>query len=186
MSTVNDSSVYCLHIEVLDSNPAIWRRFCVEPQLTLAELHQVLTGVMGWSGTANYRFKAPQPGQESSMLDISSADDSVNRLSLQDLVSRPEDSFSYTYSLAQGWIHTVTLENIQPVDADRKFPYCLEGEQACPPEFCVGIWDYEELIDRLSDPDDPDYDHLWEKIGYDFDPQWFDLKAVNQRLKTPE
>jgi hypothetical protein len=44
------------------------------------------------------------------------------------------------------------------------------------------VWGYEELIDRLSDPDDPDYEQLWETVGEDFDPEWFDLKAVNQRL----
>ena len=83
----------------------------------------------------------------------------------------------------QGWIHTVTLEPLPALEADLEVPYCLAGEQACPPDFCIGIWGYEELLDRLGDADDPESDALWEKIGYDFDPNWFDLKDVNQRLQ---
>lgn len=174
-------TLYCLHIEILDSDPPIWRRFWANSQLTLAELHQVLAAVMGWSGEADYRFKALQP-EGGSPLELQDSDPSVDRLNLSDLVKTPGNSFLYTYNWALGWIHKITLETPQSPAPDRQISFCLDGEQACPPEFCVGIWGYEELIERLSDPDDPDYDSLWAQVGYDFDPIRFDLKAVNQRL----
>jgi hypothetical protein len=137
---------------------------------------------MGWAGTADYRFKiSPRPGREG--LDLTAADTITRSLNLGDLVAQVGDSFSYTYAPVQGWIHTVTLEPLPPPEADLEVPHCLAGEQACPPEFCVGIWGYEELLDRLGDPDDPESDALWEKVGYDFDPNWFDVKDVNQRLQ---
>jgi hypothetical protein len=174
---------YCLRIEILDSDPPIWRRFCVDPQLTLAELHPVLATVMGWSGAADYRFKAPTQQLDGVPLNLQHTDARVHSLKLQDLMAPVGDPFAYTYNTAQGWIHSVTMDSVQPLEPERQPPYCLEGEQACPPEFCVGIWGYEELMERLGDPDDPDYDQLWEQVGYDFDPNWFDLKAINQRLQ---
>jgi len=176
------SSIYCLRIEILDSKPPIWRRVCVNSELSLQGLHLLLAEVIGWAGTADYRFKSPpRPGQEG--LDLTAADATTRPLTLGDLVAQVGDSFSYIYAPVQGWIHTVTLEPLPALEADLEVPYCLAGEQACPPDFCIGIWGYEELLDRLGDADDPESDALWEKIGYDFDPNWFDLKDVNQRLQ---
>lgn len=180
MNDIESAAVCCLRIEVLDSEPAIWRRFCVNPHLSLAGLHKAMAAVMGWSGEADYRFKSSP--QETTYREISSSDPRVDDLDMRNLVTQTGDSFLYTYSLAKGWFHKVTVESWQAPNPDQGLAYVLEGEQACPPEFCVGIWGYEELLDRLSDPDDPDYDDLWEQVGYDFNPTWFDLRAVNQRL----
>ena len=181
---MNDVSTYELHIEVLDSEPTIWRRFRVPSQIGLGQLHPVLTIVMGWGGNADYRFKTDGPQGKDGRLDLQASDGRVNSLCLRDLVDRPGDSFLYTYNLALGWVHKVTLETIRDGQVKQALPCCLAGEQACPPDFCVGIWGYEEFLDRLGDPDDPDYDELWEQVGYDFDPAWFDLKSINQRLGT--
>ncbi|NJL45330.1 MAG: plasmid pRiA4b ORF-3 family protein [Leptolyngbyaceae cyanobacterium SM2_3_12] len=51
--------LYDLRLELLDSDPAIWRRLRVNAQTTLAELHQILGVAMGWGDAADYRFKAP-------------------------------------------------------------------------------------------------------------------------------
>ncbi|MBE9113191.1 hypothetical protein IQ273_27805, partial [Nodosilinea sp. LEGE 07298] len=101
---------------------------------------------------------------------------------LSSLLTQPGDSLIYTYAPAQGWLHKVTLESI---DADQgPVPRCTAGDRQCPPEFCNGVWDYVDLLDRLGDSDDPDeVDALWQRVGYDFDPEKFDLAAANQRLQ---
>jgi hypothetical protein len=175
-------STYCLRIAVLDSDPSIWRRFCLDAHRPLRELHPILAAVMGWSGEADYRFKLPQrSGQD--LLHVFDTEARTCSLTLADLVTDTDDSFFYTYNLSQGWIHSVTLETLGKPEATLPVPYCLEGEQACPPEFCEGVWGYEELLDRLDDPDDAEYDILWQRVGYGFDPARFDLDAVNQRLR---
>jgi len=177
-----DPSAYCLRIAVLDSDPSIWRRFCLDAHRSLRELHPILAAVMGWSGAANYHFKIPQrSGPE--RLSVSDTEAQACSLTLADLVTKTGDSFFYTYNLSQGWIHIVTLETLGASESPPTVPYCLEGEQACPPEFCEGVWGYEELLDRLDDPDDAEYDTLWQRVGYGFDPARFDLDAVNQRLR---
>lgn len=179
MATDLTVETYHLHVELLDSDPYIWRQLCVRGDLSLAELHRVLAAVMGWSGKADYVFKGRgrvlQAGEEAS---------------LSTLLCQPEDTLIYTYAPAQGWLHKVTLEAIsqpeQSVNAavDQPLPRCSAGERQCPPEFCHGVWDYVDLLDRLGEGDDPDeIDALWQKVGYDFDPEYFDLAAANQRLQ---
>lgn len=174
--------MYRLRIEILDSEPAIWRSFWVRPGLTLEEAHGVLTQVMGWSGQADFRFKGHmRPGGDP--VDCTSHSERLPALRLNHLLVGPGDSFLYTYDIAQGWIHRVSLEECREDGGTPAIPWCVAGEQACPPELCVGIWGYEDLLDRLDDPDDPDYDQLWQQAGYNFDPDRFELVEVNQRLQ---
>jgi hypothetical protein len=100
------------------------------------------------------------------------------------VLRNPGDSLRYTYAPALGWLHRVALEAVEPDQASDSLPSCLAGERHCPPEFCAGVWGYEDLLDRLNDPEDPDYDQLWEQTGYSFDPEKFDLEAANQRLQS--
>lgn len=162
---------YHLHVELLDSDPYIWRQIAVRGDISLAELHRVLAAAMGWSGEADYMFKCQGkvlPTGEERLLSA--------------LVAQPNETLIYNYAPAQGWLHKVTLEAIAPLD--HPLPHCTAGERQCPPEFCNGVWDYVDLLDRLGDGDDPDeIDALWQKVGYDFDPERFDLAAANQRLQ---
>ncbi len=162
---------YHLYIELLDSDPPIWRQVCVSSDLSLDHLHRLLAAAMGWSGEADYVFK----GQGRTLKD-------GEERSLASLLMQPHDTLIYTYAPALGWLHKVTLEAIAPVD--HPLPHCTAGERQCPPEFCNGVWDYVDLLDRLGDGDDPDeVDALWQKVGYDFDPEYFGLAAANQRLQ---
>ncbi|MEO1067696.1 MAG: hypothetical protein AAFW95_01030, partial [Cyanobacteria bacterium J06638_6] len=102
--------------------------------------------------------------------------------SLATLLYQPGDSLLYTYAPSLGWLHKITLEAIDP--SDRPLPHCTAGECRCPPEFCHGVWDYFDLLERLEDSSEPDNDALWQRIGYDFDPEAFDLAATNRRLQS--
>jgi hypothetical protein len=179
MAASSTVETYHLHVKLSDSDPAIWRRVCVQSDTSLADLHRVLAAVMGWSGEADYVFKVP-----SQIL----ADGEAPRSEigpkgpiLSSLLTQIESSFLYTYSPAQGWLHKVTLESIGPTEDP--VPHCTAGERRCPLEFCNGIWDYIDLLDRLEDSSEPDGDELWQRIGYDFDAEAFDRAIANQRLQ---
>jgi len=180
--------LYRLYLDLLDSQPPIWRRLWIPGILPLTDCHRVFALTMGWEVTADYWFKpalssSVNPPHQPSLPAGST---------LADWLLQPGDSLIYLYQPSQGWLHKVTLEAIaSPMEALTPHPlpegwlaHCLEGEGACPPAFCHGVWDYLELLDRLDGADDPDYDGLWQRVGYDFDPDRLDLVAINQRLHT--
>jgi hypothetical protein len=171
MTTLPPVHTYQIHLELLDSDPPIWRRIAMPSNASLEALHRVLAAAMGWSGEADYTLK----GQGQALKD-------GEERTLATLLSQPGDTLIYTYAPAQGWLHKVTLEALDTNSGP--IPHCTAGERQCPPEFCQGVWDYADLLDRLGDSDDPDeVDALWQRVGYDFDPEYFDLAAANQRLQ---
>jgi len=67
-------------------------------------------------------------------------------------------------------------------------PRCLylrsKPEWACPPEDCGGPWGYSDFLETLKNPDHKSHDEMLEGIGGGFDPEAFDIEAVNKELAT--
>ena len=176
------SQILQCHVWLLDSEPPIWRSFEVSDQITLDALHGVLQQVMGWKFSHLYDFKiggeryaSPLPAPLDATLD------STVPL-LASLKLKKDTNFTYTYDFGDGWRHQITVADILPWRDNVQLPRCLEGDRACPPEDCGGVWGYEGLLERLADPEDPDYEELLDWIGVDFDSERFDVNAVNARL----
>ena len=71
----------------------------------------------------------------------------------------------------------------------KRYPVCLTGKRACPPEDCGGIWGYAGFLDAIQDPQHPEHEEMLEWMGGEFDPDAFDLEEVNrelQRLTLPK
>lgn len=170
------------HVWLIDSEPSIWRRFQISDQATLATLHTVLQRVMGWQDSHLYRFdvKGDRYTDPRSTAREGTFDSTTQPLA--DFQLQPGTHFIYTYDFGDGWLHRVTVEELLPMTAESPLLTCLEGERACPPEGSGGVWGYEELLERLGDPDDPEYEELLDWIGLDFDPEAFDVDAVNRQL----
>jgi len=77
----------------------------------------------------------------------------------------------------------VLVEAIQALAAPLKNPVCLAGERACPPEDCGGAPGYENLLDVLRDRTHPEHRDMLAWAGRGFNPERFDLAAVNRKLK---
>lgn len=171
------------HVWLLDSEPAIWRSFEVSDQISLDDLHGVLQVVMGWEFSHLYDFKigsdryaAQFPMPLEGTLDAAT-------VSLASCQLKKGGKFTYTYDFGDGWLHQITIADLSPWNDDAELPRCIEGDRACPPEDSGGVWGYEGLMERLADPDDPEYEELLDWIGLDFDPDRFDVAAVNARLR---
>ena len=70
------------------------------------------------------------------------------------------------------------LEKILPKEPDIKYPICLAGERACPPEDCGESPGYEELLKVIQDPQHEEYDSMMEWLGGGFDPAAFSPSKV--------
>jgi hypothetical protein len=102
---------------------------------------------------------------------------------VSDLLKSEKDTIIYEYDFGDSWEHEITLEKIIPDDPSDPLPMCIGGKMNGPPEDCGGVWGYSDLLKILSDPKNEQRDGLLEWLGGDFNPEHFDLTAVNRRLK---
>jgi hypothetical protein len=92
--------------------------------------------------------------------------------------------FQYEYDFGDSWYHEVLFEGVVRPDPKAKYPLCLEGERACPPEDCGGVWGYPDFVEAIRNPDDERHEELLEWIGGRFDPEAFDpVKATKAMRK---
>ncbi len=101
---------------------------------------------------------------------------------LADLVSA-RSRFFYEYDFGDSWRHEVVVESIEAASQMLKHAVCLEGQRACPPEDCGGVWGYPELLEAIADPKHEDHQERLEWVGGSFDPDAFDLAATNAALQ---
>jgi hypothetical protein len=175
-------TVYQLKITLKGIRPPIWRRVQVGGSMTLGKLHEVVQIVMGWEGYHLHQFSIAgidygQPDPEFDV-DVSNED----RVKLSQVIAGEKFKFLYTYDFGDNWEHEILVEKVLPAAADTHYPICLTGKRACPPEDCGGPWGYAELLEGLQDPENPDYEEQLEWVGEGFDPNQFDLAAINQEL----
>src|SRR5712671_3053157 len=50
------------------------------------------------------------------------------------------------------------------VKADLRYPRCIAGKRACPPEDCGGPWDYAEFLEAIRDPKHERHEELPEWV----------------------
>ena len=104
-------------------------------------------------------------------------------IKLNQLVHKEGFRFSYEYDFGDGWQHTLVVERILPAKKGTRYPFCVEGRRACPPEDVGGIWGYAQFLEALADPNHPEHEEYLEWAGGAFDPDGFELDDINKRLK---
>jgi hypothetical protein len=173
-----------LKVTLLDADPAVWRRLLVPATIRLDRLDRVIQAAMGWTNSHLHMFIHPTGHYGAPDPDLPLHDE--RNATLNDLAVRDGDAFGYEYDLGDSWDHEVLLEKLVPAEPGGRYPVCLDGAGACPPEDCGGTGGYEELIDTLADPNHPDHQDMlrWLGVekGVDFDPARFDPAAANRRL----
>ena len=105
-------------------------------------------------------------------------------LSLGELLSRKGSKIKYEYDFGDSWIHEIILESCQSYKKE-EIPVIalLDGENACPPEDCNGIWGYREMLKALEKPRSKAAREYKEWLGYNFDPTEFDLDETRDVYK---
>jgi hypothetical protein len=176
--------IYQLKITLRGAKPPIWRRVQVPSEFTLAQLHQVIQAAMGWYDGHLHEFDINgqaygQPMTEIDFVDIKSE----NALCLNQFVPGEKYKFSYMYDMGDGWEHQILVEKVLPPAPDVRYPVCIKGKRACPPEDCGGIWGYADFLDAIQDAKHPEHEEMLEWVGGEFDPEAFDLDHTNQRLQ---
>ena len=183
-------SIYQLRIALKWAKPQIWRRFLIDPTMTLADLHDVVQVVMGWEDCHLHvfvkqkrRFSVPSPWDDEWTPPGMPRDLDAGEFRIGQLLTRAKDWIDYTYDFGDNWKHRITLQKILPRNPRQRLPACISGKRRCPPEDSGGVGGYYHMLSALQDPKDRDHAHISEWMGEDFDPDEFSVDAVNRRLR---
>ncbi len=178
--------IYQIKVTLTDLQPPIWRRIQVRGDTTLAELHRILQCTLGWTDTHLHQFiirgeHYGVPDEDNSEARKTSDE---RKYKLSDLVPTEGSPFVYTYDFRDNWKHELVVEKVLPPQKGVRYPLCLAGARACPPEDIGGIPGYENFLQALADANHPEHDEYLEWIGDTFDPEKFDPDEVNQLLRA--
>lgn len=187
--------VYQFKITLKGIKPPIWRRIQVPETYTFWDLHVAIQDSMGWTDTHLHHFgiKNPATGlrEEIGIPDEDFIDMTIRpgwKRKIAIYFSSRNDKAEYIYDYGDDWRHGIKLEKILQPSEGIKYPMCTEGARACPPEDCGGIWGYQDFLEAIMDPKNPQHEELLDWVGGDFDPESFDIKDVifgdpKERLK---
>lgn len=184
--------VFQFQIKLLGIEPSIWRRIQVPEDYTFWDLHVALQDAMGWFDYHLHEFrldykdaKAIQIGiPDDEGLDLYKDTFAGWEVPIKQYFLKSGDSAQYDYDFGDDWQHELMLEDILVKTPRGRYPKCIDGYGACPPEDCGGIWGYEELLEVLEDPRHDQYEDMkmWlsnhVKNYWPYEPERFDAKQV--------
>ncbi len=167
--------------------PRVWRRLLVPETMTLTSLSASLERVMGWESYHLHRFEIDgiEYGVPDSEFPNDMRDENGRRIG--DFGLRKGSKFFYDYDFGDGWRHRVRVEAILDAQADVRYPLCVDGANACPPEDVGGVGGYADFLRVLRNPRHEDYEHFrtWSRRGRrDFDPHRFEVEKANEVLRA--
>lgn len=162
------STIHTIKVTLADIQPEIWRRLQVPSATTLTVLHQIIQDAFGWENYHMWEFTA------------------AKSKTLAQVALYEGNLLGYTYDFGDSWEHRILVEAVASPEPGIAYPRCLDGQRACPPEDCGGIWGYDDLLQILADPTHDEHEERLEWLGLDsadqFDPAAFDLAKVNTAL----
>lgn len=176
-------SIYHLRITLEDSKPPIWRDILVPSTLNLDVFHHVIQTVMGWDNSHLHHFIANELLYGDHIDDFDSFNRNECQYFIAQLLSENQKHIYYEYDFSDSWLHKIELKNILPADNKVYQPRCIKGKRACPPEDCGGIWGYTDLLETLTQADSDEKEEMFSWLGRDFNPEYFDMEAVNKSLE---
>src|SRR5271165_6225661 len=204
-ASVSSLAIYQLRVVLCGVSPLVWRRLLVASETSIAELHEILQNAFSWSGEHLHRFLIHGAAYGIPCLGGIVFREDARRVALSRFRLHCGERFRYEYDFMADWKLDIRL--------DRALPFCIGGSRAAPPEDCAGALDYFKRLDwhrshlpidelnimaeamrRFLDSDDNrhaigDLDGLREAVDrvkayQDFQPDRFDRRELNRRLRT--
>lgn len=183
-------------ITLLDTEPEIWRRIQIADTATFWDLHVALQCAMGWEDYHVHGFTVLmqnekshwQPKAEIGIPHEFNPDVLPDwNVKLVDYINS-KDKILYEYDFGDSWVHEIEFEGTFERIIGHKYPNCLDGAMACPPEDCGGIPGFYNFVEIMADKKHPDYRDACGWYGKTFEANAFDktkvkFKNASLRLK---
>ena len=174
--------IYQVNITLQHIKPPIWRSVQTN-DCSLDEIHDIIQVCMGWEDEHMYAFVI-EGEQYAYFQDADPYEYRDSRKArLSGLAERGCHRFRYDYDFGDDWKHIIDIEKTLPAEEGVRYPRCVKGERACPPEDCGGPYGYPYFLDKIQDPEHDEHEETLEWVGGEFDPEELDLDEVNEELR---
>jgi hypothetical protein len=177
-------TLFQFKITLKNTEPPIWRRIVV-PEGTLDDLHEHIQAAMGWTNSHLHQFMINGTCYGDPELledDFDSNDSTATKISAVVPKDAKRFRFTYEYDFGDGWEHDILFEGCPPAELGQKYPVCVEGGRACPPEDVGGVWGYAEFIKAMTNPRHERHHQVLE-WGGPFDPEAFDPAEATKEMR---
>ena len=88
----------------------------------------------------------------------------------------------YFYDFGDSREHVVNWSKILSTTLGTRYPLCMAGTRACPPEDCAGIYGYFDFVEAVSDPKHERHDELPDWHG-PYNPEAFDPSTATKSMR---
>ena len=171
------NQVYQFKVTLMNTRPPVWRRIQVPGNFTFWDLHVAIQDSMGWLDCHLHEFKITDPVSgwnksigvpgEDGLYGVDMLPGWKHKISTWFTTGHARAK--YMYDFGDSWKHDVLLEKIGPRQEGVRYPLCLAGKMACPPENCGGVRGYADICKGKKE---------FQCDFEDYDPAYFDPKEV--------
>lgn len=171
-----------LRINIIDSEPEIFRTIVVPDDTLLPDLHGMLQVAFDWEECHLHEFihGGTHYGEADQEAPASEVD--YHAVRIGHLLKEIGDEMVYHYDFGDGWKHRIVLEATPQVDDEILYPRCIAGARRGPKEDSGGIHHYQHILKILADPEHPEYADFKDWLGEGFDPEEFVLAWTHKQL----
>jgi hypothetical protein len=123
--------IWQFRIELLDTQPAIWRRIQIADG-PLSSLHDAIQGAFDWEECHLHQFEirgmkfGPPPPEGFPDFDLPMEDETQVMIGQLLPSTGKQTEWLYTYDFGDDWVHEVLFEGCGPAAPRTKYPLCLE------------------------------------------------------------
>lgn len=180
--------LYTFKITLANIEPEIYRYVLIPGNRNLAEVSEIILTAMGWTGYHLHLFEIRGKHYGEPIPDDWDPLEDERKVRLDNLRLRKGSHFVYIYDYGDNWVHDITIVGTQKANPDiEQVPLLLEGQRACPPEDCGGIYGYTDILTLLSIPKHlftQEEKELFAWLPPGFNPEYFDIQTTMQALST--
>jgi hypothetical protein len=180
--------IYQFRITLKGVHPEVWRRVQVRDS-SFDRFHERIQTAMGWTNSHLHHFKIKgrlygDPWLlEESFAEFAYVDSRATRLSQVLPRTGERFVFEYVYDFGDRWRHHVLFEGCLQARPGERYPLCVEGARACPPEDSGGNGGYQNLLRSIADPEDDEHESYVKWLGRPFDPAAFDAEHATKLMR---
>lgn len=154
---MKETEVYQFKIKLLGIQPEIWRRIQVPSNYTFWDLHVAIQDSMGWLDCHLHEFRFYENNKSKRFI-IGITDELVEdpflfgrEIPIYNYFVHEGEIVIYHYDFGADWYHQITFEGVKKkTRKNGKYPKCIDGKRACPPEDCGGVTGYIKLLNILK------------------------------------